>query len=112
MRSFLQPTKDAWMPTSVIVFGRKIPIKYITSKQLSKFIINAEGIWDTYTRTIYINKEAPVAVQKYYIYHEMGHAVMTFVGLDQIIQAEMQEIIVQSFATMQEEFIKQASLFK
>jgi Zn-dependent peptidase ImmA (M78 family) len=100
------------MPTFVMVYGRKIPIRYINKDQLNEHINGAEGLWDTYTRQIYINKEAPKCVQYYYIYHEMGHAVLTYTGLDQILSAELQEVIVQSFATMFEDVVKQKNKFK
>lgn len=96
------------LPKHVAVMGRLIPIKYIKKAQLNAMIQNAEGIWDTYERTIFINTEAPRDIQLYYIYHEMGHALKTMVGLDQIIQPEIQEIIVQSYATLIEDVLKQA----
>lgn len=92
--------------------GRTIPIKLISKDELNNMIVGAEGIWDTYTRTIYINKEAPLVIQKYYIYHEMGHAMKTFTGLDQVIMAELQEVIVQSYATLIEDVLKQARILK
>jgi Zn-dependent peptidase ImmA (M78 family) len=100
------------LPKSVQVFGRKIPIKLVPKEELNSYIQGAEGIWDTYTRTIYINKEAPLIVQKYYIYHEMGHAIKTFTGLDQILNPELQEIIVQSYATLIEDILKQHKIFE
>lgn len=96
------------MPQDVEVLGRVLPIKYITKTELNELILNAEGVWDTYTRCIYINKEAPEKVQLYYIYHEIGHALKTIVGLDQVIAPELQEIIVQSYASLIEDILKQA----
>lgn len=100
------------LPKSVEIMGRTIPIKLVSKEDLNKWIMGAEGIWDTYTRTIYINKEAPLQIQKYYVYHEMGHAMKTFVGLDQVISAELQEVIVQSYATLIEDVLKQANILK
>jgi Zn-dependent peptidase ImmA (M78 family) len=100
------------MPTFVMVFGRKIPIKYISREKLSTYIRDAEGIWDSYTRSIYICKDAPKNVQFYYIYHEVGHAVLCFTGLDQILPAEIQEVICQSYATAMEDMISQRAKFK
>jgi len=100
------------MPNSVTIYGRNIPIKYISKKKLDQYITGAEGIWDTYTQTIYINREAPQNIQYYYIYHEIGHAIKTFVGLDQILPAELQEVIVQSFATGIQDIIKQKAKFR
>lgn len=96
----------------VEVMGREIPIRYITKSELNQMIQSAEGIWDTYERAIYINKEAPIKIQKYYIYHEIGHAVKTFTGLDQVILPELQEVIVQSFATLIEDVLRQSAKLK
>lgn len=100
------------MPTELEVMGRVIPLRYVQKEDLDKMISNAEGIWDTYTRTIYLNHEAPVEVKFYYTFHEAGHAVMTFTGLDQVMAPEIQEIVVQSFATLIEDILKQSSKFK
>jgi Zn-dependent peptidase ImmA (M78 family) len=100
------------MPTFVTVFGRKIPIKYIPKKVLDTYIQNAEGVWDTYTRTIYICKTAPKNIQQYYIYHEAGHAILHFTGLDQCLSPDIQEIICQSYATGLEDMMSQRSKFK
>lgn len=100
------------LPKFVELMGRIIPIKLIAKKELDTMINGAEGIWDTYTRTIYINKEAPLIIQKYYVYHEMGHAMKTFTGLDQVILPELQEVIVQSYATLIEDVLKQTSKLK
>jgi ribosome-associated translation inhibitor RaiA len=94
------------------VMGRKLPVKFVTKEELNQMIQNAEGIWDTYERTIFISKDAPVKIQLYYCYHEAGHAVMTFTGLDQIIAPDLQEVIVQSFATLIEDLMRQADKFK
>lgn len=95
------------MPKFVMVLGRKVPIKMLSKQELDKFIPHAEGIFDTYTRSIYICKSAPKHVQKYYLYHEIGHALKHFVGLDQVISPEVQEIIVQSYATLIEDILSQ-----
>lgn len=100
------------MPTFVIVYGRKIPVKYVTKKKLDEMIIGAEGIWDSYERTIYICKSAPKNIQMYYIYHEIGHAVMNFTGLDQIIPPEIQEVVCQSYATAMEDLSSHKVKFK
>jgi Zn-dependent peptidase ImmA (M78 family) len=100
------------LPRKITVMGRDIPIKYVSKKKVGAMIQNAEGIWDSYERCIYINKEAPRNIQLYYIYHEIGHAMKNFVGLDQVIQAEFQEVIVQSYATLIEDILKQSHKLK
>lgn len=100
------------MPKSIEIMGRVLPIKYIEKEALNEMIQNAEGIYDTYERGIYINKAAPQKIQKYYIYHETGHAILSFTGLDQVLPAEVQELICQSFATMTEDYMNQYAKFK
>lgn len=100
------------LPSSIEVFGRKIPIKYIDKEELNKMIQNAEGIWDTYERCIYINKEAPRNIQLYYIYHEMTHAKHNFTGIDQMLPPEFVEIICQCTATLIEDVLNQSSKLK
>lgn len=100
------------LPRKVTIMGREIPIKYISKTKLNDMIQNAEGIWDSYDRCIYISKDAPRNIQLYYIYHEIGHALKNFTGLDQVIPPEIQEIIVQSFATLIEDVLKQSHKLK
>jgi len=100
------------LPRKVTVMGRVIPIRYISKAKLNAMFPNAEGVWDSYERCIFINREAPRNIQLYYIYHEMGHAIKNFIGLDQVIQAEFQEVIVQSYATLIEDILKQSNKLK
>ena len=90
---------EVWMLKSIKVMGKVVKIKYVDRSVLDKMITNAEGIWDSYTETIFIYKKAPKAIQEYYIYHEAGHALLTYTGLDQVINPDMQEVLVQSYAT-------------
>lgn len=94
-----------FMPKYVTILGRKIPIKLATREQLDRIIPNAEGIWDGYNQIIYIYKAAPKHIQKYCLYHEIGHALLTFTGIDQTINPELQEIIVQSYATLIDDIV-------
>jgi hypothetical protein len=100
------------MPKFVTIYGRKIPIKICTKEQLDVIFQDAAGIWDPTQRVIYIDGNAPKRTQLYWLYHEMGHACKTFTGLDQILPPELQEVIVQSFATLIEDVIAQKSIFK
>jgi len=100
------------MPKYVTIFGRKILVKLATREQLDMLFKDAAGIWDPTTRIIYIDKTAPKQAQLYWLYHEMGHAAKTFVGLDQVLPAELQEIICQSYATLIEDVLKQRAIFK
>lgn len=100
------------MPKEVSVMGRKIPILYVSKKILEDMIKNAEGIWDSYERCIYINKEAPRNIQLYYIYHEITHAMHNFTGIDQMLPPEFVEILCQSNATLIEDALSQAEKLK
>jgi Zn-dependent peptidase ImmA (M78 family) len=100
------------LPKSVEVYGRTIPIKYISKEELNGMIQNAEGIWDSYDRCIYINKEAPRNIQLYYIYHEITHAKHNFTGIDQMLPPEFVEILCQCNATLIEDVVKQAGKLK
>jgi hypothetical protein len=100
------------MPKYVTIFGRKIPVKLASREELDSLFKDAAGIWDPTTRIIYIDKSAPKETQLYWLYHEMGHATKTFVGLDQILPPELQEIICQSYATLIEDVLKQKAIFK
>ena len=100
------------LPNSVMVFGRKIEIKYISKKELDNFIQNAEGIYDTYTRGILINKEAPRYIQLYYIYHEIHHAMHNFTGIDQMLPPEFIEILCQCGASLTEDVLNQSKILK
>lgn len=105
------------MPKYVFIFGRKIPIKYLSPAEMLKLYPNPHnsapaGLWDSPSRTIYLNSDYPRKDQTYTLFHEMGHAVKSFVGLDQLLQPELQEIIVQTFATLIEDVLKQAHKFE
>jgi hypothetical protein len=105
------------MPKTVDIFGRRIPIKYLSPDEMLKLYPNpqgnaAQGLWDSSTRTIYINTDYPKQEQTYTLFHEMGHTVLTWTGLDLILPPEIQEILVQTFATLIEDIVKQAHKFK
>lgn len=104
------------MPKSVVVFGRTIPVKYLSSKDIIKLYPNPNGapsgLWDSTTRTIYINSDLPRPEQKYTLYHELGHACNTFTGMELILAPEIQEIMVQSYATLIEDILKQSAKLK
>lgn len=105
------------MPKSVSVFGRKIPVKYLSAAEMLKLYPNPAGVapmglWSSPDRVIYICNEYPKNEQRYTLFHEIGHTVMTFTGLELILPAEMQEVIVQTFATLIEDIVNQVSKFK
>lgn len=104
------------LPKFVTVFGRKIPVICIPSAEIIKtfpeFTQAPHGLWDASNRKIYINSELELIDQHYTLKHEMGHSAMTFTGLDLIIPPEIQEIIVQTMATLLEDALNQGRNLK
>lgn len=91
------------MPKYVMIMGRKIPVKLVDQDVLDEMIEGSIGLYDCHTRCIYINKTLPKHIQKYTLYHELGHVIMDLTGLDQVIHRQVQEIICQSYATLIED---------
>ena len=105
------------LPKSVTVFGRIIPIHNLSSDKIKELYPDFQqaaplGLWDSSRRVIIINKDFPVIDQAYTLKHEMGHAMMTFIGLDLIIDPSLQEVLVQSMATLMEDVLNQARSLK
>ena len=95
------------IPKSVRILGRKIPIKLINRSELDKIYQGAGALWDSETRTIYIDKNAPIKIQWMYLYHEMHHAMHNMVGLDQFLPGEILEILCQSGSSFIEDVLDQ-----
>ena len=91
------------IPKSVRILGRKIPVKLITRAELDKIYQGAGALWDSETRTIYIDKNVRPEIQWMYLYHEMHHALHNIVGVDQFIPGEILEILCQSGASFLED---------
>lgn len=104
------------LPKSVTVFGRKIPVILLTSEEIKNqypdFNQAPLGLWDSCYRKIVINKDFPIEDQKYTLKHEMAHSSFTFTGIDLIIDPVLQEIIVQTVATLMEDALNQSSSLK
>jgi len=104
------------LPKNVTIFGRKIPVYSLSSEEIKKlypeFNQAPQGLWDSCHRKIVINSDFPLLDQKYTLNHEMAHSVMTFVGLDLIIDPSLQEVIVQTMATLIEDALNQSQLLK
>lgn len=100
------------LPTDVEIMGRKIPVRYISKPEMEKIYPNAIGVWESTLRTIFILKDTTDEEKLYTLYHEMGHALKSFVGLDQVIAHELQEVIVQSYATLIEDILNQSQKLK
>jgi len=51
------------------------------------------------TRTIYICNKFNKATQELFFLHELNHAIMSIVGIDQNMSNDLQEVIAQTFAS-------------
>ena len=104
------------LPKNVSVLGRKIPVLNLTSQKIlslyQEFNQAPQGLWDSCKRVIVINSDFPIEDQFYTLKHELAHVVMTFTGLDLIIHPDIQEVIVQSMATLMEDMLAQSRLIK
>lgn len=104
------------LPKKVTVFGREIPIHNLASDKIKELYPDYQqaplGLWDSSRRVIIINKDFPLLDQHYTLFHEMGHAMMTFNGLDLIIDPALQEVLVQSMATLIEDVLAQSRSLK
>lgn len=93
------------MLKSVTVFGRKIPIKHLTQAEMDRFIPNAAGIFDCEKETIYLVKGMSKKFERRVLLHEIGHAVKALTCLDNVIDGALQEIVVQTYATLIEDIL-------
>jgi len=104
------------LPKSVTVFGRDIPIQNLSSDKIIELYPDFPqaplGLWDSSRRVIISNKDIPKIDQAKTLKHEMGHAMFTFIGLDLIIDPSLQEVLVQSIATLMEDVLNQARSLK
>jgi len=77
------------------VFGSKIKVNYIDLDEETKDLMG----WTTRSPIeIFVNKNMSAHDIKLSILHECFHAVMFRVGLDQVIEESVQEILCESFA--------------
>jgi Zn-dependent peptidase ImmA (M78 family) len=96
------------MSKSVVVLGEKIPVKVVTQAKMNEILPNyhAMGIWASDLKTIFLSKELNKEEALYTMCHEIGHVLFTKTGIDQVLAPELQEIIVQSYATVIVDIIK------
>ena len=63
------------IPSRVILpFGYRIAVKLVTDSEMDARDDNADGVWDSDSRTIYIRKRLPMTRRRYILAHELGHA--------------------------------------
>jgi Zn-dependent peptidase ImmA (M78 family) len=93
------------MLKSVVVLGRKIPIKYCSEARMNQWINGAVGIYDSETQSIYLLKTLNRKSMIRTLAHEIGHVVFNLTCLDNVLPLELQEIIVQTYATLIEDIL-------
>lgn len=79
-----------------MVFGNKVPIKFFeeTSPELASIC----GYCQKEPLAIFINETLSSKNKASTVLHELGHAIIFSAGLDQVLTAEVQEIICEQFA--------------
>ncbi len=90
------------IPNSINVLGKKVRIKKIKSWRGHPGIPESGRMVGRYypdTQTIYIDTNFNNQTQLQFLLHEINHAIMDVVGIDQTLTLEMQETIAQSFAS-------------
>jgi Zn-dependent peptidase ImmA (M78 family) len=100
------------MPKSVCVLGEKIPVKVVTQEKMDQLFSHkgAMGLWAPDLKTIFLTKESNKEENLYTLCHEIGHVLFTKVGFDQILASELQELIVQSYATLILDILKKRTV--
>lgn len=81
------------LPESVVILGRrwKLSIKELPDEDA--------GECDKHLGHIYIAKGMSEKQFDHTVIHEMGHALINRMGLDQVLSSDIEEIVTESFAT-------------
>ncbi len=104
------------IPKSITILGRTIPIKCLSGDKIKQLYPQLEqatqGLWDSAERVIILNNQYPIKEQFYTLLHEVFHSSFTTVGLDLIINPDLQEILVQTCASVAEDLLNQSRALK
>lgn len=84
------------MKKSFNVFGNKVPIRFF--KETSPELAEICGYCQKEPLAIFINENLSAKNKSQTYIHELGHAIIFSAGLDQVLSAEVQEIICEQFA--------------
>ena len=85
----------------VKVLGRTYKVKYMTKAQIIKNVgYHAYGYCDNENEVIVVDKELGEKMKLRTFKHEVCHAAMHVVGLDQVISSELQEILAETFSNL------------
>ena len=88
-----------YLPNSITVFGADI--KITESLNLYYGEIKVDGLFNLLNKEILIEKALPKEEKLQTFIHELGHALLWRVGMGQAgISVEIEELIVENFATM------------
>jgi len=104
------------LPKSITILGRIIPIKCLPGDKIKElypqFEHTPQGLWDSADRVIVLNNQYPLKDQFYTLLHECFHSSFTTTGLDLILNADLQEILVQTCASVAEDLLSQQRTLK
>lgn len=88
-----------YLPENVTVFGAEL--KVVESLNLFYGDTKVDGLFNAFTKEIYIEKALPKDDKLHTFIHELGHALLWRVGMTQAnIPPEIEELIVENNATM------------
>lgn len=94
------------IPKMINVMGTKVTIKKIKKWDGHKDVPeNLVGRYYPDSQTIYINSKWPKVTQERFLLHELNHALMHIVGIDQNMGLDLQEVIAQSFASFYKDLV-------
>ena len=86
------------LPKSRMIFGQRW--KIVVTDELPEHVM---GLCQKEEKKLYISKKINKEDVLHTLIHEMCHALIHRISLDQALHHEMEEIIVDSFATMMTE---------
>jgi hypothetical protein len=84
---------------TITILGRKFKVKQLSREKLLKLQgVAVHGLCDNEKRIIYVETDGDETFREKVFHHEVFHAVLGIVGLDQVIPVEFQELLCESFA--------------
>ena len=88
-----------YLPKTVNVFGAAVNV--IESSNLHYGDLKVDGLFDSSSKSIFVEISLPKEEKLQTFIHELGHALLWRVGVGQSnISQELEEMIVENYATM------------
>jgi len=88
------------IPKSICIMGENVKVQFVKDWSDHPAANNeTAGIFYPSTMTIYLDRRCSRATQERFFLHEVGHAICFITGISQTAPNEMEEVIVQSFAS-------------